>query len=237
MPRAFHSRLFALAVLSALALSAPAFAAKEEKGGKNEPKPELFAKDGDKYRPATEDEIKKAGHDDHKSGGLDFTGIKRYDLGIYTLVVFGALVFIITKFAWPHIKSGLEKREASIGGALAEAKRDREEAEARLADAKKQLAEAAMQAKAIVDEARRDAESLKVAKLEEGAVEAQAIKARAEHELGLERDSLLKEVNQQAVELASLIATKAIRQQVSIDKHSQLVNESIAELMTNTSRA
>src|SRR5580658_2439653 len=45
---------------------------------------------------------------------LAFTGYKRYDLGIYTLLVFGILVAVLRKYAWPSITEGLQKREAAI---------------------------------------------------------------------------------------------------------------------------
>ncbi len=172
-----------------------------------------------------------------QKGGLDFTGIKRWDLGIYTLVVFGLLMLIVGKFAWPNIRAGLAKREANIGGLLADAKRDRAEAEVQLAAAKKQLDEAAMQAKAILDEARRDADALKVTEREAGARDAQAERERVKRDLAIERDAALKDVYSQAVELASLIATKAIRQQMSVDRKGDLVDEAIAELKSNASRA
>src|SRR5215475_5958090 len=109
-------------------------------------------------------------HGGESGGGvfdkLAFTGIKRWDLGLYTLIVFGLLMFILSKYAWPNIKSGLEKRETSILSALEQAKKDRADAEARLTDAKKQLVDAAQQAKAILDEARRDADALRVAERE-----------------------------------------------------------------------
>src|SRR5947208_1091831 len=104
----------ALALVALVATSASALAAKEEKGEKHP----LFVKDGTTYREAKAEEVEKAAHDAHKGGGLDFTGIKRYDLGIYTLIVFGILMFVLSKYAWPHIKSGLEKRETNILSAL-----------------------------------------------------------------------------------------------------------------------
>lgn len=239
-----HLKLFALAALVAFAFAPAARAAKAE-GDKDHShdKPEFFVKDGDKYRPATDDELKKAmpagGHAAHgePKGGLDFTGIKRWDLGIYTLVVFGLLMFIVGKFAWPNIRAGLAKREANIGAVIADAKRDREETAAKLADANKQLAEAAAKAKAILDEARKDADALKVAEREVGVKEAQAERERVRRDLDIERDAVGKTLHQQVVELASMIASKAIRQQVTIDKQSQLVDESISELKANASRA
>src|SRR5688572_20450969 len=65
---------------------------------------------------------------DHGGGEdkLAFLGLKRYDLGIYTLIVFGLLMFILSKFAWPHISEGLKKREAVILGAREEAQKERQ---------------------------------------------------------------------------------------------------------------
>ena len=37
-----------------------------------------------------------------------------HDLGIYTLIVFGILLFILGKFAWGPVMSGLDKREATL---------------------------------------------------------------------------------------------------------------------------
>src|SRR5947209_2564830 len=103
---------FICAVVVLVGTGASARAAKEET--KSEPKPKLYVKDGETYREAKADEkAAAAGHDSHGEGGmldkLAFTGIKRWDLGIYTLIVFALLMFILAKYAWPNIKSGLEK--------------------------------------------------------------------------------------------------------------------------------
>ncbi len=230
---------FVFALVALVATGAPALAAKEEK---SEPKPTLYVKDGDKYREAKPGELPKAdGHDSHGSGGmldkLAFTGIKRWDLGLYTLIVFGLLMFILSKYAWPHIQSGLEKREANILGALEQARKDRAESEARLTEAKKQLAEAAQQARAVLDEARKDADALRVSEREAGVKDAQAERERAKREAEAERAALTKEVQQQAVELAVLIASKAIREQLSIHNQGKLLDESIAQLNTNANQA
>src|SRR5262245_30010651 len=81
-------------------------------------------------------------HGGEKKGGLEFTGIQRWDLGIYTLITFGLMMFILAKYAWPHIKTGLEKREQSIRGALDEARKDREDAKTALEEARRKLEEA-----------------------------------------------------------------------------------------------
>lgn len=172
-----------------------------------------------------------------KKGGLDFTGIKRYDLGIYTLIVFGLLMFVVGKFAWPKIREGLEKRESNILSAIEEAKKDRAEAADLLARAKKELDETAGKVKAMLDEARRDAEAFRAAKQEEASKDAQAERERGKRDAALEKEAKSKELQQEVVELAMLIASKALRRDVSIDNQKQLLDESIAELKTNANRA
>lgn len=171
-----------------------------------------------------------AAHSHGQDDKLGFLGLKRYDLGIYTLVVFGLLVFIISKYAWPHIREGLEKREANIRAALAEAQKERDEAKSLLAQAKKQLDEAAVQVRAMLEEARRDAEALRTAEREAGAREAAAERERARREIAAARDAALADIYDQAVELAALLSSKVLRRDITSEDHRRLLEETVAEL-------
>ena len=176
-------------------------------------KPHVYVKEGDKYRAATEAEIKAASGDSShgESGGLDFTGIKRWDLGIYTLIVFGILMFVLAKYAWPPMREGLEKRETNIKSALEQARQDNAAASALLAQSKRQVEETAAQVKGMIDEARRDADALRVSEREAAAKDIVAEKDRAKREIVAEKDAILKEVYDQSVKLAALMSEKAIR--------------------------
>lgn len=156
---------------------------------------------------------------------------------IVTLVVFGALLAILYTFAWGPILKGLQAREAAQFQAIEDSKRAKAEADALRASLEADKAKAAEQVRALLEEARRDAEALKASEREVGVREAQAERERAAREIAAERDAAMKDVYAQAVELASLMATKAARQQITVDKQSQLVQESIAELNATTSRA
>jgi F-type H+-transporting ATPase subunit b len=197
-------------------------------------KPHVYVKDGDKYRTATEAEIKAAAGGDpghgEKSGGLDFTGIKRWDLGIYTLMVFGILMLVLAKYAWPPMREGLEKRESNIKSALEQAKQDHTAASALLSKAEAHVKETAEKVKAMLDEARRDADALRVTEREAAAKDIAAEKDRAKREIAAEKDAILKEVYDQSVKLAAMISEKAIRRTVSADDHRRLLDESLAEL-------
>lgn len=156
---------------------------------------------------------------------------------IVTVVVFGALLAILYTAAWGPIMKGLQAREAAQFQAIADAKRARDDAAALRSQLEAELARAAQQARAILDEARRDAEALKVAMTEEGARDAQAERERGKRDAALEKDAKRKELQQEVVELAMLIATKALRQEVTIDQQTKLLDESVAELKTRSPRA
>jgi F-type H+-transporting ATPase subunit b len=234
-----HSRrLFALALaVGALAAGAALAGGAPATGGdtKGELKKQMFVKEGDSYRPANESELKLAAGvshahaDDHGKGKVGFAGL-RYDLGIYTLIVFGILMFVLAKYAWPHIREGLEKREVNIRAALDQAKQGQTEATALLAAAKRQMDEGASQVKAMLDEARRDADVLRASEREAAAKDIAAEKDRAKREIQAEKDSILKEVYDQSVKLAALMSEKALRRTVSADDHRRLLDESLAEL-------
>ncbi len=168
---------------------------------------------------------------------LGFLGLQRYDLGIYTLIVFGLLIFILSKYAWPHISEGLKRREAAILGAREEAMKDRQSAEQRLAEAKRQLDEAAQQARGIVEEARRDAEALRASEREVGIKEAAAERERAKREIEAAKDVALQEIYLQAVQLAATLSSKTIRRQLSADDHRRLLDESLAEIKKGVQNA
>lgn len=177
-------------------------------------------------------------HEHHQEDKLGFLGLKRYDLGIYTLVVFGLLMLIVSKCAWPLIREGLEKREANIRAALMEAQKERDEAKTLLAQARKQLDEAAMQVRAMLEEARRDAEVLRAAEREAGAREAAAERERARREITAARDAALAEIYDRAVELAALLSSKTLARSITPEDHRRLLDEAVAELQrTNPTAA
>src|ERR1700731_2885932 len=80
---------------------------------------------------------------------------------IWTLAIFVIVVVVLGKFAWGPILALLQQREEFIHRSLSDAKRDRDEAEARLKEYSAKLQRAQAEAAAIVDQARRDTERLR----------------------------------------------------------------------------
>ncbi len=154
------------------------------------------------------------------------------DLGnaIWTLVIFFLLLIVLAKFAWKPLLRALQDREKFIRDSLETAKRDRQAAEARLKEYEQRLQKARDEAVGIVDEARRDAEVVKRRIEEEARKNGDALIDRAKREIGIARDTALKDLYQESVQLAMSLAGSVLKRQLTPEDHQRLVQESLAEL-------
>src|SRR5438045_8549332 len=80
---------------------------------------------------------------------------------IWTLAIFVLVVVVLGKFAWGPVLSLLQQREEFIHKSLSHAKRDRDEAEARLKDYAAKLHSAQAEGVVIIEGTRKDAERLR----------------------------------------------------------------------------
>ena len=149
---------------------------------------------------------------------------------IVTLIVFGALLGVLYKFAWGPILQGLTAREAAQFAAVEEAKKARDEAAAMRAQVQAELAKAADQVRALLDEARLDAANLRTTEREAGVKEAAAERERAKREIEVAKDTALDEIYRTAVDLATTMSARTLGRQITADDHRKLLDESLAEL-------
>lgn len=152
---------------------------------------------------------------------------------LWTLVVFGAVVLVLGKFAWGPLLENLQAREDFIHDALAKAKADRDAAEARLASYEAKLATARAEATAIVEEGRRDAEEVKRRVEASAQEEADKTVARAKREISIAQDTAVKAIYQQSAEIATALASRVIRKELDAAEHERLIAEAIGELSQN----
>lgn len=151
------------------------------------------------------------------------------DIGnaLWTLIIFLLVVFVLGKFAWGPLLGALQQRETFIREALADAKRDREEAEARLAEYSRKLDEARAEASKIVDEGRRDGEAVKGRIEREAREEGDRMIERAKREIDLAKSAAIKELYGKTAEMATEIATKVVRREISAADHERLIEEAL----------
>jgi F-type H+-transporting ATPase subunit b len=158
------------------------------------------------------------------------------DLGnaLWTVIVFGLVLVVLGKFAWGPILSNLQARESFILESLEKAKKEREEAEARLRAYEEKLAAARAEASAIVDEGRRDADVVKRRIEEHARQEADQMIARARREIQIATDTATKELYTLAARLATDMATRIVRKELTPQDHERLIAESIDALNART---
>ncbi len=149
---------------------------------------------------------------------------------LWTLVIFGLVLVVLGKYAWGPLLDSLKAREDFIRESLESAKRDRDDAEARLKDYDDKLNEARAEATAIVEEGRRDAEVLRQRVEEEAQSEAEKMIDRAKREIGIAKETAVKELYTLSGNLATDIASRIVARELNKDDHERLIDESIAEL-------
>jgi F-type H+-transporting ATPase subunit b len=99
------------------------------------------------------------------------------------------------------------------------------------------LAKANDEVRAMLDEARRDAQATKDRMKVEAVADIQAEKERARREIETAKDGALQEIYKQAVELASLVSSKAVKRELTPADHARLIDEALAEMKQNLSKA
>jgi F-type H+-transporting ATPase subunit b len=151
-------------------------------------------------------------------------------LSVWTLIVFGILVFVLGRYAWGPILSAMDAREMGIQSKLDEAEARNEDAARLLAEHKEQLADARRQAHELIAEGKAAGDKVRKEIEEKARAEAQAIVDRARQEIERERDAALDTIRREAVDLALAAASRLIRENLDQPKDRELVEQYLGEL-------
>ena len=187
---------------------------------------------------ATHDAAHEAGHAPHDphdlthgdgSAQLMAAQELRFDLGIATFLVFLLLLAILTKFAWGPILAGLQKREETIANQIAEARMAAETAGKQLAEYERRLAAATEEARAIVGQARADAETAKDKIVAEAQAAAGRERERAVADIASAKNDALREIAAKSVSTAVTLASNIIRREVKPEDHDKLISDSLQQ--------
>lgn len=157
-------------------------------------------------------------------------------LMFWTLLIFVALFFVLWKFAFGPITAAVEQRERALEAAIADAKRDREEAAKLLAEHKTQMEQARAEAQRLIAEGRAIGEKMRTDMLAETRLQQQDLLERARRDIAAERDSAIAQLRREAVELAIAGAGRVIEKNLDSAQNRRLVEEFLAGLDAKTVR-
>lgn len=129
-------------------------------------------------------------------------------------VAFAVLCFVLMKFVFPRMEAMFQARVEAIEGGIKRAEERQAEANALFEQYKQQLAEARSEAARIRDEARADAEGIRVDVLAKAREESDRIIAAGKEQLQAERQTIVRELRAEvgtiAVDLASKIVGESL---------------------------
>ena len=151
-------------------------------------------------------------------------------LVIWTLVVFGLLLLILRRAAWPVLLAAVRERERRLEEQLAQAQHDRAEAAALLEERKRLLAGAKAQAQELLAQAKAVADKERATLLAKAREEYEELLGRARKDIEDERSKAILALRREAVDLSIAAAAKLLEAELDTEANRRLVTEYLATL-------
>ncbi|MGD8190351.1 F0F1 ATP synthase subunit B [Brevibacillus ginsengisoli] len=137
-----------------------------------------------------------------------------YGTMLIQLLMFLILLALVSKFAMKPAMAVMEKRRQHIENEISTAERNRQEAEALLAEQRRILDEARVEAKSILDRVSKQANDESARIIEEAKATNERLKADASAELAREVEKAKAELRDQMAGLSVMLASKIIEKEL-----------------------
>jgi F-type H+-transporting ATPase subunit b len=173
--------------------------------------------------------IAQAEHAAEDEGG-SFLVSPGLGLMIWTLLLFGITMFVLSKTAFPRIGEALEKRAAAVRENLEHAERQREEADKLLEEYRQRLKEAREQADDIIARARKASEAAVAEAAADGKSKREELVAAARKDIETETRRSLEQIRKEVADLTVLATEKITRKSLDAEDQQRLVEEALAEV-------
>ncbi len=151
-------------------------------------------------------------------------------LMVWTLLVFGATMFLLSKLAFPRISEALGRRQKAIEESIDTAERTRTEADEILAEYRERLKEARVQSDEIVQRARQAAETHEGEAKERGQELLAEAAKRAERDIEAASKRALDDLRKEVADLTIMATEKVTRKTLDDADQRRLVEEALGEL-------
>jgi F-type H+-transporting ATPase subunit b len=146
------------------------------------------------------------------------------------VVVFLALLYLLSKYVFPYIDRALKSRQQAIAQALSEADEARREVEQARQKERSDLAESRRQAQEILDRAQKLGEELREELRQKGHEEQEAMLVRARAELAQEREKAVAELLRQVADLVLATTTKILEEELDQTRQRRLIDQALREV-------
>ncbi len=149
---------------------------------------------------------------------------------LWTLIIFLIFFSVLSLVVWPKILGALRAREQKQHDDLKSAEDAAKAAQQTLADYKRQLAEAQKEAQRIIDESRTAAQQVAQQVKAQAETDAQNLRQRNAAEIQAAKEQAIAELYAHTAEIATRVASKIIRKELSASDQQALVSQSLEEL-------
>jgi len=151
-------------------------------------------------------------------------------LMVWTLLLFGISLYVLSKLAFPRISAALDKRQHAIEESIDHAERIRVEADAVLADYRERLKESRQQAEAIIERARKAAETHERDASEEAKRKREQMMEQTRRDIETETRRAIQEIRREVADLTVLATEKVTRKTLTEEDQRRLVEDALLEL-------
>ena len=165
-----------------------------------------------------------------KDTGGSFLVSPDVGLMVWTLIVFGVSLILLSKFAFPRIQEALDKRQFAIEESIDSATRTKAEADELLAEYRERLKEARAQADDIVTRARAAGASTERDATEAGRQRREELLEQARKDIQAETRRAISEIRSEVADLTIAATEKVTRKTLTAEEQKRLVDEALGEL-------
>jgi len=149
---------------------------------------------------------------------------------IWTIITFVLLAFLLGKFAWKPLLMTLEERERTIRESLEQAQKARAEAEDTLRRNQEILAQARRETALIIEQGKREAESMRGEILAQARKEAQDLVEQGKRQVQYEQKQAIEQLRRQVADLAIQAAERLISRSLDDTKQRELLDDYVRGL-------
>ncbi len=154
------------------------------------------------------------------------------DIGVmvWTLAVFAATMFLLSKLAFPKIAEALDKRQRAIEESIDTAAQTKKEADALLAEYRERLHDARGQAEEIVARARKAGEVHERESLDKAKAQREELMAQTRRDIEGETRRAIQEIRNEVANLTVMATEKVTRKTLTEEDQRRLVEEALEEV-------
>jgi F-type H+-transporting ATPase subunit b len=151
-------------------------------------------------------------------------------LMVWTLLLFGISMYVLSKLAFPRIAAALDRRQKAIEESIESAERVRREADQILEEYRQRLREARGQAEEIIERSRKTAEAHERQAKEDAQHNREQMMEQTRREIEAETRRAIDEIRREVADLTVMATEKLTRKTLTEEDQRRLLDEALSEL-------